>query len=130
MDDMERMAPAEEETQKLTGYQTIDPNSEAESRPKFMDAPDAEYPWIKPLAFGFNFLLFFAAVSIVYYRTYDEVGRNAGYVLKSRFDRKQYLPVTLGNDLPVLIISDPKADKAAAALSVGSGKHLEEHLFM
>lgn len=56
----------------------------------------------------------------------SQQGRTQSYeqnIIKSPTDTRDYLAFTLDNQLQVLVISDPKADKAAASLSitVGSG---------
>ena len=93
----------------------------------------------------FNIFVGSAAAGVVYYRyllitlllllhyrncplysNVDEIGSHAAYVLKPEADhRRTYEPYTLANKIPVLLISDAKADKAAAALSVGSGSFME-----
>mmetsp|Transcript_23631 Transcript_23631/g.37719 ORF Transcript_23631/g.37719 Transcript_23631/m.37719 type:complete len:1069 (+) Transcript_23631:271-3477(+) len=45
----------------------------------------------------------------------------------SRTDLRSYRPVTLGNKLEVLLVSDPKTDKAAAAMDVYVGHFSDPH---
>ncbi|KAF8384801.1 hypothetical protein PRIPAC_73943 [Pristionchus pacificus] len=46
-------------------------------------------------------------------------------IVKSRVDKREYRGLLLANELKVLLMSDPEADKAAAALSVQCG-HLND----
>jgi len=46
-------------------------------------------------------------------------------VIKSISDKRTYKAITLKNGLECLLISDPDAQKSAAALSVGIGSFLD-----
>jgi hypothetical protein len=107
----------------------------------------SEWYWMCSVVIVLNIFIGSAAAGVVYYRyllsllcyfsfiiyrncplysNVDEIGSHAAYILKSEADhRRTYEPYTLANKLPVLLISDAKADKAAAALSVGSGSFME-----
>ena len=47
-----------------------------------------------------------------------------GNITKSQEDKRDYRGLILDNELRVLLISDPKTDKAAAALTVNVGKYI------
>ena len=53
--------------------------------------------------------------------TQKDVGTSSNGIIKSPTDSRDYLAFQLANQLQVLVISDPEADKAAASLSVSVG---------
>ena len=50
-------------------------------------------------------------------------------IIKSRSDDREYKLLTLENDLQVLLISDPEADKSAASMDVNVGSAAEDKNF-
>ena len=54
-----------------------------------------------------------------------EIKSEIDCVITSMSDKRQYKLVTLENQLQVLLISDPEADKSAASIDVGVGCALD-----
>ena len=73
------------------------------------------------MVFALFFMFFLTACSLMPNQTSDQI-------IKSNNDKREYRAFVLDNQLPVIVISDPAADKAAAAMnvSVGSGSDPEE----
>lgn len=72
------------------------------------------------LCLGFTLTITLAACSSLSNNSYNTENASNG-IIKSPVDERDYLAFRLDNQLQVLVISDPKADKAAASLSVNVG---------
>jgi insulysin len=57
------------------------------------------------------------------------LAKNAVAVIKSPNDHRNYRALTLANGMQVLLISDPKTDRAAAAVSVAAGANSDPQEF-
>ncbi len=73
------------------------------------------------MVFALFFMFFLTACSLMPNQTSEQI-------IKSNNDKREYRAFVLDNQLPVIVISDPTADKAAAAMnvSVGSGSDPQE----